>query len=170
MAQLLGIRIRHRTLRSCIVAIPLLWVKLPKAPWYGPRVAKGVGAGCPTCGVPHPVKTYHLNVDGDGGCVVSRMVFDNLCKAGAVDGVPADQLAHSNGGRTAPRMDRPFEYVGPVEAVPLTLTMGPRPAQSLTDAEGRVLAGPGMAPPVVHLDQDEKRMTPRTQRNPRHGQ
>jgi hypothetical protein len=154
VAELLGIRIRHRTLRNCVVAIPLLSKPMPPAPWYGPKVAKGQGAGCPTCGIHHLTKTYHLNLEGDGGCVVSQTVFNNLCRAGAIDGTPDEALAALNGG-PHPRMDRPFEYVDRVEPVPRTLALG---AGTLVDAEGRTIAGPDIHQPLVtavHLDPDE---------------
>jgi hypothetical protein len=159
VAELLGIRIRHRTLRNCVVAVPLLFRPLKPAPWYGPKVAKGVGAGCPTCGIHHQHKTYHLNLEGDGGCVVSQVVFNNLCRAGAIDGTPAEALATLNGG-PHPRLQRPFEYVDRVEPVPRTLGLGPG-GGTLTDAEGRLIASPEVRPQVttaVHLDPNEARV------------
>ena len=37
---------------------------------------------CPTCGVVHKTKTYHLWMDDSGGTIVSQVVFDNLSSLG----------------------------------------------------------------------------------------
>jgi len=139
-----GYQIRHRSLRNCVAAVEVGWREVKPNPQYG------VGGRCPTCLKFHTVKTYHLNIADDGTCIVSPRVFDNLCRAGAIDGVPKDQLMVPNGQRrwralVAP----PFEYVDQVEPPPLGIGMG-----RVTDAEGRVLYHPNMRVINMHEDFD----------------
>lgn len=66
-----GIRIRHRTLRSCVALVPVL----AKPYTTGP-------IDCPTCKVLHPVKTVHLWLDDTGTVLVSEGVLAELRMAG----------------------------------------------------------------------------------------
>ncbi|HEU4864645.1 MAG TPA: hypothetical protein VFT76_00230 [Actinomycetota bacterium] len=63
-----GIRIRHRTLRSCLTIVPLVSRPMTGASLYE----------CPHCGVVHPFKTIHLWLDDSGSVIVSRGVFDAM--------------------------------------------------------------------------------------------
>jgi len=69
-----GHRVRHRTLKSCVVT-----VTVTTAP-----VHEDVDV-CLVCGVPHPQKTLHLSLDSDGACLVSPGVLNTLRKAGGID-------------------------------------------------------------------------------------
>lgn len=146
MSRPFGYQLRHRDLRACVVTVPLGWREMPHNPAYG------VGGRCPTCNVVHRVKTYHLNVDSDGCCTVSPTVFDNLCKAGAVDGVPDDMLVQPNGGRPWRLPEVPFEFVGAVEPPPLKIGMGAQPGSYVMDGEGRMLYQPLMRVVNIHDD------------------
>jgi len=72
MRAMSGIRIRHRTLRSSVALVPLLF-----KPFEGQSIDT-----CPTCHVVHPVKTVHLWLDDSGTCIVSQGVLEDLKKAG----------------------------------------------------------------------------------------
>ena len=136
-----GIRIRHRDLRSCVVTVPLPGRPLPSNPTYG------IGGMCPTCGIVHVSKTYHLNVDDTGQCVVSPKVFSELCRANVMDG-------HGGAGVGLPGV--PFEFLGDEpDPPPQTLTLDPG-ASALIDGEGRVIRefGDGIRVVDVHEDYD----------------
>ena len=139
----LGFKIRHRSLRSCVAAVEAGWRKLRPEPGYG------VAGKCPVCQRAHTVKTYHLNLVDDGTCIVSPKVFDNLCRAGAIDGVPTGRIPSPNGKPWRPLIHPPFEYVDTVEPPPLGIGMG-----RVADAEGRVLYRPGMQVVNLHEDYD----------------
>ena len=72
-----GIRIRHKTLRGIMLVVrdqsrPLLTTDgkpLPKNFHLDP---------CATCGVPHYVKTYHLQLDSEGTIIVGRPIYEKL--------------------------------------------------------------------------------------------
>lgn len=66
-----GVRIRHKKLSSCVALVPL-----PSKPLYAKE-----DDDCPTCHVVHQVKTIHLWLDGDGSCIVSTGVFEQLKEA-----------------------------------------------------------------------------------------
>lgn len=68
-----SVRLRHRTLRGVVVTVPD--ITRPMTP-NGP---------CPTCGVPHPCKTYHLVLDSEGAVVVSPGVWAGLQRANSPD-------------------------------------------------------------------------------------
>lgn len=70
-----GIRIGHRTLRSCVALVPIL-----KKPFAGDSIKQ-----CPNCKVIHPVKTVHLWLDDAGSCIVSEGVLADLKSAGMPD-------------------------------------------------------------------------------------
>lgn len=63
-----GIRIRHRTLRSCVALVPIMAKPMTGLSLYE----------CPHCHVVHPVKTVHLWLDDTGSCTVSTGVFDDM--------------------------------------------------------------------------------------------
>lgn len=65
-----GIRLQHRTKRGGIALVPI-----PKRP------IMGLKRPCPTCQIIHPVKTIHLYLDMNGGCVVSEGVLAHLQEA-----------------------------------------------------------------------------------------
>lgn len=67
-----GIRISHKTLRSCVALVPIM-----KKPFSGDSLKK-----CPSCLVVHPVKTVHLWLDDAGSCLVSEGVLKDLQSAG----------------------------------------------------------------------------------------
>lgn len=69
-----GIRIRHRTKSHGIALIPI-----------NQRPIMGLKRNCPTCQIFHPVKTIHLYLDSDGGCLVSEGVLQDLKLAGMPD-------------------------------------------------------------------------------------
>ncbi len=147
MSRPIGYLIRHRSLKACTTTVALPWVQLAPNPTYG------VDGKCPTCMVPHPFKTYHLDLTMEGTCIVSQTVFDALCRAGAIDGVPKDKLAKfPKGGQvvTVKPLAVPFEYVSVVEPPPLTVGFGAK--GGITDGEGRQLRGPGQR--VMHVHQD----------------
>ena len=75
-----GIRIAHRTKRSCVALVPLM---------HKPFTADSIDT-CPTCLIVHPVKTVHLWLDDQGTCLVSQGVLDDLRKAG----MPNLQVLH----------------------------------------------------------------------------
>lgn len=79
----LGHRIRHRSLRSCLVTVGLV-----DTPFRRKGNPIPEGKGCAVCGTRHLVKTYHLNLDSDGTCIVSEVIFDNLRRVGAIEGSP----------------------------------------------------------------------------------
>ena len=60
-----GIRITHKELRSCTYAVTTL------RPYPDPY-------HCFTCQVIHKRKTYHLNLDAQGACIVSETVANAL--------------------------------------------------------------------------------------------
>jgi len=63
-----GIRIRHRTLRSCVALVPIM-----DRPMVGLSLYE-----CPHCHVAHPVKTVHLWLDDTGSCIVSTGVLEDM--------------------------------------------------------------------------------------------
>lgn len=72
-----GIRIRHKTLKGILLVVrdqsrPLLTTEGEPLPPNFPLDP------CSTCGVPHFVKTYHLQLDGEGTIIVSRKVYEKL--------------------------------------------------------------------------------------------
>lgn len=68
-----GIRIRHKTLKSVMLVIrdKARPIKAPEG-YVFPK--------CATCGYPHDVKTYHLNLDSEGTIIVSLEIYRNLQK------------------------------------------------------------------------------------------
>jgi len=136
-----GIRIKHRDLRNCVVTVPLPGQRLPHNPEYGHH------GKCPTCGMVHVLKTYHLNLDDAGQCVVSPKVFSEMCKANVMDG-------HGGVGVGLPGV--PFEFVeDEPDPPPLTIGLpGPSGGGSLTDGEGRVIRAAGDGMPVVSIHED----------------
>jgi hypothetical protein len=143
MSKPVAIKLAHRDLRSCVVTVPLPSVPLPFSPTYG------IDGRCPTCMVIHPHKTIHLNVDADGTCLVSTVVFAALRGVGAID----------EGERPPEGPAVPFTYVGEVvEPPPLNLRLGPRIGDSpviamrITDAEGKVIYEPLRGVVNIHTD------------------
>ncbi len=72
-----GIRIRHKTLKGIMLVVrdqsrPLLTTDKKPLPLNFPLDP------CSTCGVPHSVKTYHLQLDSEGTIIVSRTVYEKL--------------------------------------------------------------------------------------------
>lgn len=67
-----GIRIGHRTLRSCVALVPI-----PTKPFTGASLRK-----CPNCLVVHTHKTVHLWLDDVGSAIVSQGVLADLRAAG----------------------------------------------------------------------------------------
>ncbi len=72
-----GIRIRHKSLKSVMLVIrdqsrPL------KQTNGKPLPQNFVIDPCRTCGTPHDVKTYHLDLDGEGTIIVSTTVYEKL--------------------------------------------------------------------------------------------
>jgi hypothetical protein len=61
-----GVRLAHATLRNCTWVVPTRR-KYKKGPYQ-----------CPTCNKEHEFKTYHLNLDDQGTCIVSEQIFKNL--------------------------------------------------------------------------------------------
>lgn len=70
-----GIRLAHKTLRSCVALVPIL-----SKPFSGDSIKK-----CPNCQVIHPVKTVHLWLDDVGSVLVSEGVLKDLRDAGMPD-------------------------------------------------------------------------------------
>ena len=68
-----GIRIRHKTLKSV-----MLVVRDKARPIKAP--VGYVFPKCATCGYPHDVKTYHLQLDAEGTTIVSLEIYRNLQK------------------------------------------------------------------------------------------
>lgn len=136
-ARALGYQIKHRTLRNCVVTVPLPWKPRKFNPHYG------IGGRCPTCMVVHSLKTLHLNVADDGTCNVGSGAFASLCRAGAIDGVPDQE-------RSVGMLPAPFEYVGTVEPAPLTIGLQSRGGAVVRDAEGRILYQSGMRAIPLH--------------------
>lgn len=91
-----GVRVQHRTLRSCVALVPVL----AKPYTTGP-------IDCPTCQTLHPVKTVHLWLDDAGTVLVSEGVLAELRMAGLPDltvigqvkNPPPLRLAARNGDR-----------------------------------------------------------------------
>jgi hypothetical protein len=71
-----GVKLRYTQPHSGLALIPLL-----HKPLYWDSLKKT----CPTCQVPHPVKTVHLWLDDQGQCVVSTGVLEDLKAAGMPD-------------------------------------------------------------------------------------
>ena len=72
-----GIRIRHKTLKGILLVVrdqsrPLLTTDGKPLP---PNFHLD---NCTTCGVPHDVKTYHLQLDSEGTIIVGRPIFEKL--------------------------------------------------------------------------------------------
>jgi len=65
-----GVRIQVRGARFGLALVPLPHKPIPNAD------------RCPTCQVPHTIKAVHLWLDGDGACIVSQGVLDDLKAAG----------------------------------------------------------------------------------------
>ena len=89
-----GYRIRHKSLKSCLVTVPDITRPLSprhcsawKCPYFNTVVH---GRHCPTCNLHHLVKTYHLNLDSDGACIISKTVLENLKRIKAVDSRDGD--------------------------------------------------------------------------------
>ena len=87
-----GIRIRHRTLTSCVALIPVMSKPL-----------RGTGLGgsfdptldaCPSCHLVHVVKTVHLWLDDSGSCIVSRGVLEELRLAGMPELDVAEEITN----------------------------------------------------------------------------
>lgn len=70
-----GVRVRHRTLASCVALVPVISKPLTALPTDI----------CPTCQIVHPCKTVHLWLDGDGACTVSTGVLEELRLGGMPD-------------------------------------------------------------------------------------
>lgn len=68
-----GIAIKHDTERSCMFTL------VDASRIYRAPVA------CPTCGLVHTHKTYHLELDGEGTVIVSHEVLDRLRRVHAID-------------------------------------------------------------------------------------
>lgn len=66
-----GIRLTHPTARS-----GLFTFAHNKRPYPVPYL-------CPMCGTSHKVKTYHVQVDGDGFAFVSKQVWNMMRRHGA---------------------------------------------------------------------------------------
>jgi len=94
--------LQHPTLRDCLVTVTTLGRPLPDREGYG-RAGR-----CPRCGQPHRHKTYHLQLDARGRCVVTAAVHQQLQRAGAIAGAADQQLALLGGGRRHPRLKAPF--------------------------------------------------------------
>lgn len=73
-----GIRLSHETVRNARMALTHPTQKLKaRFDHYGKPV------GCYACGgLVHERKTYHLDFDGEGTCIVSKEIFDELSKYG----------------------------------------------------------------------------------------
>ena len=67
-----GILVRHPTFKGGLMVVPLITKPLT------PPMA------CLTCQTTHPVKTLHLNIDGNGECLVSEGVLALMQEAGAL--------------------------------------------------------------------------------------
>ena len=65
-----GIRLRHSTLTNVMFTVPI-----PSIPFAAAQDK------CPTCQVPHQVKTVHLWLDDVGSVIVSEGVLGTLNKA-----------------------------------------------------------------------------------------
>lgn len=67
-----GVRIRHKSLASCVLVIRDKSRPLPRAPY------PYVFPTCSTCNIPHAHKTYHLNLDDSGSVIVSETILERL--------------------------------------------------------------------------------------------
>lgn len=111
----LGFVLKHRDVRHGTVTVPLKF-------WPYPKQSLKT---CPVCRVVHHWKTYHLTLV-DGSVNVSGVIFNNLVKAGAVDGEQPQA--------DVPAPLRPFEYDGRIEAAPLVVGMA---RGRIVDRDGR---------------------------------
>jgi hypothetical protein len=66
-----GIRIRHKTLKGVMLVVRDQSRPIPHRQGY-------VFPKCATCGYPHDVKTYHLQLDSEGTIIVSLEIYRNL--------------------------------------------------------------------------------------------
>ena len=67
-----GFNVRHKTVTSKVVLIPLMWV-----PMLGDSLRI-----CNLCRMVHPVKTIHLQLDDNGRATVSFGVLEQMRRAG----------------------------------------------------------------------------------------
>jgi hypothetical protein len=90
-----GVRLSHPTLRGVTYTL-----ELRGRPYAEP-------IGCPVCNRFHEVKTYHLNLDGNGDVIVSETVYENLRKGGGLG-----QLRFANAVANPPAVGLSFTAKG----------------------------------------------------------
>lgn len=106
----LGHRLRHGTLRNCVVT-----VVMPTRPLVGRQDR------CVSCQTVHTHKTVHLGLDDVGACIVSDGVLAQLREAGAV-GESSDLLSYENEVTDPPTRTLQFAN-GDVREIPVPMNI-----------------------------------------------